>query len=188
MQVALRAPILPLKKPYSPSRNSHFLIDFAFRTRVFPLKTEEMDMGQFEQFAAILEKKIRQDIEAEMREIPQFPSENAPHRQEIDSGPLGMSWMMGQLGKHQFTPTNKSSEYHRHRKPPKPRPPHTLSEAQSEAFKLLRHYVSELSESFTKAELKKAYHSALFHTHPDRGGTSAKFLAVKTAYQLLSVV
>lgn len=146
-------------------------------------------MGSFYSFASILEQKIRQDIQTELRETPQFPSENGVLSQKFDSSPLGLAWMMGQLPRQELDRESKGvATYSRYKAAARPRPAHKLTEIQCRAYETLRHYVSELSVGFTQSELKKAYRKAVLIAHPDRGGSSAAFQKVRDSYKILVLV
>ena len=67
------------------------------------------------------------------------------------------------------------------------RSPHVLNEAQSAAYACLLRF-SHLADNFSLVELKAAFRAAALKSHPDRGGNSETFQAVKKSYHILEAL
>lgn len=103
--------------------------------------------------------------------------------------PRGISQIMAELsGISAFPQTRTSAGLKAFRVRPqsaRPRPPHSLSALQQDAFTLLKSYTLQLDAGFNLRELKSAYRAALLQTHPDQGGSSESFFQVQQSYQIL---
>lgn len=65
------------------------------------------------------------------------------------------------------------------------RPAHRFTELQNLAFSTLQRYSQSLKNNFNLQELKSAYRLSVLQTHPDQGGSSESFQAVRKSYQIL---
>ena len=145
-------------------------------------------MGGFQDFAKILETRIRKEIEAESFSTHSKPFEASFERDEL---PLGFAWILGQQGLLAPHTQEKKSE-NRARQAYgvklKPLPPHTLNRVQGLAFELFQNLGASLLPSFKKQDLKKAWRHVAKVTHPDQGGSAQAFREAQAAYKTLQTV
>ena len=67
----------------------------------------------------------------------------------------------------------------------KPRPAHKLNKEQFECWTLLRHFDLNLTENFSREELKQSWKRIAKKTHPDLGGPAKDFMSAMNAYRKL---
>ena len=133
----------------------------------------------------MLTERSFSEILAELKEpTPAFSSGWESH---LD--PFGMAQLIAEVN---IAPLYKGSIHKKYPKPPAPkakpiplRKSHILSEAQLQAFQVLKSYTQALRDNFNLHELKSAYRTAVLKTHPDQGGNSETFQDVKKSYQIL---
>ena len=65
------------------------------------------------------------------------------------------------------------------------RPTYLFNDEQKQAFELIQDWAPGLKDNFTAIELRSNYRLALLKTHPDQGGNSDIFWAVRKSYELL---
>ncbi len=146
-------------------------------------------MGDFMNFAQILEGKIRKEVESSLvsegiaaRNVDNSSAENFGGRREIDTDPAHLAYLMSQLpaAKTAFSPLKST-----YPKPaPKARPPHFLTESQSLAYQFFMHWGGTLSPSFNAKELKQQFWSLAKRLHPDcPQGSGPRFIELKAAYK-----
>jgi hypothetical protein len=142
-------------------------------------------MPTYMEFAQILEKKIRKEIERDSSPRS-FSSENAQASNEIQSE----LWthLVGHLGTRRFEAPQKGQAYHRLRPAPRPRPHHSLNESQTQAFAFFAHQGAPLAANFSSADLKLAFRRLALKLHPDQGGTAASFQKLMQARSILQTV
>lgn len=155
-------------------------------------------MGQFFEFAQVLEAKIRSEIESayernakfEDSETSSFPYENESFPMGTDVLPAGMAWLMGEIPRNVDFPSEKATAKARNAYgvKAKPRPNHVLDADQANAFIFMKTYVSELNLSFSARELKTAFRKAALITHPDQGGNADLFRELQSRYATLLTV
>jgi hypothetical protein len=144
-------------------------------------------MGRFEDFAATLEKKIRREIENEMREGFSEGKCGPELAFGTDELAIGFAWMMGQpFSRSETVPVSKGRSAYGVR--PRPPRPHTLSERQSLAKELFGRWGAVLSPAFRPAELKSAWRRVAKAVHPDHGGNAEAFREALEAYHVLKTV
>jgi hypothetical protein len=127
-------------------------------------------MASFHSFAQLLEKKIRRELEREMKS----PS-NSGEPGSVASMTRAEAWtrLVGNVGTFRFESPNKAQAYHQHRTPPKPRPPHLLTESQRKAFEFFQGALEvPLQPHFSATDLQKAFRQLALRFHPDHGGTN----------------
>ena len=131
-------------------------------------------------FSEVLEDLAKENPEWTTPPVSEWESHLDPH---------GISQIMAELsGISAFPKTRTSAGLKAFRvrpQPARPRPPHSLSALQQDAFTLLKSYTPQLDEGFSVRELKSAYRAALLLTHPDQGGTPESFFQVQQGYQIL---
>lgn len=113
------------------------------------------------------------------------PSVNQSEASILNSDPAHLAYLLGQQRRMEFA--GPRGHYPAAATRPQ-RKPHTFSEAQRESFEFLKNCIKELSEGFTANELKKAFRSAAMILHPDKGGSTDQFLALKKHYEQLRMV
>jgi hypothetical protein len=96
--------------------------------------------------------------------------------------PAHLAQLMGHTSV--FTTHAKSSPYKKF-KTVYQRPTHTMTEEQNFAFTTLSQWAPNLKNNFGLKDLKSNYRLALLKTHPDQGGSSENFWAVKKSYEVL---
>jgi hypothetical protein len=147
-------------------------------------------MGEFQNFAEMLEKKIRQELRSEMNQEATNRTEPAQGPTSVETSYPYMGWLLGQIPVSQAPKNLKSylkTPYIQSKRPAAaaPRPPHSLSTVEQKAFECLKKYGVELVDGFNGRELRKAYRKALLATHPDHGGQAQALWEVRQAYDLL---
>ena len=143
----------------------------------------------FDNFAEILERKIRKQIEAEMM----FSSEKRNKASESHNKSQGqldkaVVWgpLMTEIAPIHFTAPEKGLKRYPTPKPLKPRPAHTMNAAQSLSFQFFIKHGAMIANNFTKAELTRAFRTLALRLHPDQGGSAESFQSLLQARQLLS--
>ncbi len=96
--------------------------------------------------------------------------------------PAYMAFLIGQVRKHEGTPTGK----YPHKKFVRVRTPHTMSESQKVAFEFFQRHLPEFLDGFTSSELKAAFRSAALKLHPDTGGSAYEFIQLRQHHQELN--
>ncbi len=182
-----------------PSENSLFPREIQENSTIFGLFFERkcpdlIHMGRFIEFAEMLEKRIRQEVEKEhfQREKSESRSENASvnaeFSSEFDEWPLGFAWILGQGPVLRSHPQKIRPGHKAYGVKARPPAPHRFTETQQQAFDLFLEWGTELSRSFRTADLRRAWRKAALVTHPDQGGTSADFRRAQEAYAILQTV
>lgn len=97
------------------------------------------------------------------------------------------AWILASTRKSE-RPIPMKTPYDFYKKPPRPRPTHSMNPSQIEAFSLLKKLVENLDNNFSPTELKRAFRIAALKTHPDRGGSSLEFQRVKKSYEILGTL
>jgi hypothetical protein len=151
-------------------------------------------MGNFMDFAKILEGKIRKEVESNLiSEGIQVlnPGKSSADcfggSREIDTHPAHLAFLMSQVSIHKGQAIPKKSTY------PKPtvkiRPPHFLTEVQIGAFQFFIQMGSQLHPNFSSKELKQQFWLLAKLLHPDYSKDSGlKFIELKAAYKALQQV
>jgi hypothetical protein len=141
-------------------------------------------MGTFIEFAEILEKKIRKEIERDGH--PQTPSEDFRASSKIHSE----LWthLVGQMDAHHFQNPHQGQAYHRLRPAPRPRPDHQLSTEQSKALMFFAKHGQDLAANFSSADLKRSFRALALKLHPDQGGSSLLFQTLVQAREQLQAL
>ncbi len=120
--------------------------------------------------------EILKEISDSDRQTPVLASASAGWESALD--PWGLSQIIGTI------PVYKTG-YKKYTSVPIPRKPHLMNPQQQLAFENLSLWAPALTNAFTRIELKSCYRAALLKTHPDQGGNSESFLAVKKSYEIL---
>ena len=146
-------------------------------------------MGEFVQFAKILEGKLRKELRQELLQ-EMLPPATSPAKNSSDLGfeneIAHLAWLLGQTPTHRTKVAPQQTPYQKWAPRPKPRPDHKLSADQEKAFHTLKTWSTELPANFSRHELKAAFRKAAMATHPDRGGSADRFWEAQSAYQSLS--
>lgn len=95
--------------------------------------------------------------------------------------PAGLAYLMGQTSVY----TSVTSTPYKKYKSNYQRPSHVFTDEQSAAFVTISQWAPELKNNFNFKQLKSSYRLALLKTHPDQGGSSENFWAVKKSYEVL---
>lgn len=120
--------------------------------------------------------EILEEISDSALQTPVVPATSAGWESALD--PRGLSQMIGTV------PIYKTG-YKKYKSVPRPRKPHAMNPQQQLAFENLSLWAPPLTNDFNRIELKSCYRAALLKTHPDQGGNSESFLAVKKSYEIL---
>ena len=156
-------------------------------------RPEKRHMSGFQDFAKILEDRIRKEIEAEVfmdSSSPDFDAKDESFSQR-DELPLGFAWILGQQGNLSLHSQDKVTETRARQAygvKAKALPPHALNLAQAQAKNLFNNLGAQLAPAFRKMDLKKAWRQVAKATHPDQGGTASAFREAQAAYQTLQTV
>lgn len=143
-------------------------------------------MGGFQDFAQVLEQKIRREIESEiLAEDPVSRGENVYFTREFDDSPRGMAWLLGKMPKSLITDPRGRTAYG-----VKSRllPPHKLNVFQVTAVLFFKIHGVLLSPRFTQKELKTAFRQLAKKLHPDQGGTTEAFLDLLESFKILAEI
>lgn len=133
-------------------------------------------------FADILEY-----FDAENEAAATNPGTNSSSSTSINAGwetvldPAGLALLMG----HTSVYTSVTSTPYKKYKTTYVRPAHVFSDEQAAAFITISQCAPELKNNFNFKQLKSSYRLALLKTHPDQGGSSENFWAVKKSYEVL---
>ncbi|MFN7728534.1 MAG: J domain-containing protein [Bdellovibrio sp.] len=155
-------------------------------------------MGSFVEFADILEKKIRREVERELRTEP-FSREKSPFSSEkvslssefpseFDELPLGFAWILGQGPSLKVQPQQERTGHKAYGVKVRPPTPHCLNPEQKRAFDLFSQLGTKLCPAFRAGDLRRAWRKAALATHPDHGGTAEAFRQAQAANQVLQSV
>lgn len=155
-------------------------------------------MGQFFSFASVLEQRIRKEI---LSEKTAFPSENPLNSSTDPKSPegnstlfreesVGFAWILG------HTPRVKTGEPQRKLSRGKtaygvktrPRPPHKMTPAQTNAYCYFRSFAPEFEANFTRRDLQKTFRLIAKRVHPDLGGNAKDFIALKANLEVLAAI
>lgn len=101
---------------------------------------------------------------------------------------LWLTGLVAQVKTLSLDPSAKAQNYHKLRTPPPPPKPHKLSAEQDKAMSFFATHDIALTAAFSKSELKRAYRRLALKLHPDRGGDTARFVALRKAFETLSLV
>ncbi len=139
-------------------------------------------MGTYMEFAKILEKKIRKEIEQDLHASPTRTSNSTAQHTEIQSE----LWthLVGHLDARRFENQARGQVYHRNRPAPRPRPDHKLNESQSAAHAFFERHGAALAMNFSSQDLQKAFRQLALKLHPDQGGQAwqiQKLLEARTS-------
>jgi hypothetical protein len=152
-------------------------------------------MGEFQNFAEMLEKKIRQELISEMQDSGFQSTVHPASSPTVETSYPYMSWLLGQIpiskstdARHGALKSFEKTPYIRCKKVVPMRPAHILTAIQRQAFDFLKRYSNELPENFGGNDLRKAYRKALLLSHPDQGGSNQAFWEVQQAYQTLKSI
>lgn len=151
-------------------------------------------MGSFIEFAEILEKKIRREVENEYssREKRESSSEkvslSSEFPSEFDELPLGFAWILGQGPTLKVQPQQERTGHKAYGVKVRPPTPHTLTDSQKCAFDLFSQLGTEISPAFRAGDLRRAWRKAALATHPDHGGSAESFRQAQKAHQVLQSV
>jgi len=156
-------------------------------------------MGGFFEFAEILEKKIRREIQQDLNfshlskeQSPQAPDLLKEARLSAKSVEGQMAWLIGQTPPLASNPRTKVTRGYPQAKkqpsPPAPRPPHKLDDRAAQALATLQSFGCDLGGNFNSQELKRAYRHAMLRCHPDRGGSAEQFQSARQAAKILEQI
>lgn len=126
---------------------------------------------------------FKQILKEKMGEQPNFSSVNESTL--LSNDPLHLAFLMGTIAR-KASPSPRG-----HYPAPKVRPqrrPHTFTSQQQLSFEFLKSYCFDLSEGFTKEELKKAFRQTAMSLHPDHGGSTELFIQLKVHFRNLQSV
>lgn len=140
-------------------------------------------MGQFLEFARIIEEKIK----TEMKRAHSSPTPSE-HNRVHDDLPPGFSSLLANQSQSRPTHPTQSRAKKAYGVVAKPLPPHDLSPEQKLAAHIFQTYQTPLSPRFTRKELKTAWRKLAKKTHPDQGGSESSFRAALKAYHDLTAV
>lgn len=161
-------------------------------------------MSQFLEFADILRKELKKDLENELFQRENqalskqnsgviFDSIHSKHSSlntefpsEIDVFPTGFSWLLGQKSEaHKIASIEQSTLVKARQQygvKIRPRPAHKLNSEQQNAFRFFLSFGIELVNNFSSQELRAAWKKLAFKTHPDHGGSSQMFQKAQQSY------
>ncbi len=94
--------------------------------------------------------------------------------------PSHLAFLLGQCSVATPTPPPTKRAY-----PARRRPSHVFSPEVGAAYETLFLHAPLLRDNFNLPELRSAYRVAVLKTHPDQGGTTESFQAVKNSYHIL---
>lgn len=156
--------------------------------------SDKIIMGQFLQFAEILENKIRHQLKDELEK--QWSNKTSNEEQKNDNNckiklstteQLDWSLMLGL--KKQSQPIMQNPKKPAYKVPvKKPKPAHTLSETQQKSYQFFINSQCELPTGFTEKELRQAFRTLALKLHPDHGGTAFAFRELLEHRDILSAV
>ncbi len=150
-------------------------------------------MGQFLEFAEILEQRIRQQILSEKPDFQKsqqtknvdFPSENPSNSSTSPKTDFGFAWVLAHTERAESSNSRGKSAYG---VKARPRPPHKMDPLQTLAYCYFRSQIPSFGANFTRGELQKSFRLLAKKLHPDAGGTSEDFIVLKTQHDLLASV
>ncbi|MBY0554762.1 hypothetical protein K2P97_09550 [bacterium] len=132
------------------------------------------------------------DILEDLLVEQQVPTSDFSAGWESHLEPFGLAQLMGEVHVTTYNKTVVTKAYPRPKHATRPirpqRPSHTMNEAQTAAYQLLKAHCNKLQDNFNSHELKSAYRLSVLKTHPDQGGTSEIFQDVKKSYQILAAL
>lgn len=151
--------------PFFQREKRSGLFVFRGKTDLFPMNFEQ-----------ILQSKIKEQSQAgAFRQ-----SDESLDPQGVD--PAHLAYLLGRVTRPGALPRGKYTVR------PLPRAPHTLTESQLQSYAFLRNWISDLSEAFTRTELKAAFRQAALLLHPDRGGSAERFMQLREHYRALDSI
>jgi hypothetical protein len=140
-------------------------------------------VGQFTEFAELIEKQIRQDLARENENIsPTVTFKITSEAPEFH----GAAWLLGQLNRSSSAPPNlRNSPYKAFIKVA---PPYSLDLDQKISWDFFTSSGATLKPRFSRSELKSAFKQMALKAHPDQGGTPQKFIELKNHFERLAVL
>jgi hypothetical protein len=151
--------------PFFQREKRSGLFVFRGKTDLFPMNFEQ-----------ILQSKIKEQSPAGVF----HQSGESLDTQGVD--PAHLAYLLGQVTRQGALPRGKYAVH------PRPRTPHALTESQRQSYAFLKNWISDLSEAFTRAELKAAFRQAALLLHPDCGGTAESFMELRGHYHRLDSI
>ncbi len=95
--------------------------------------------------------------------------------------PAHLAFLIGKIARAQSSRPVKSP----YKPSISPRKTHELTFMQQEAFAFFTKHMPELSDAFTRNEIKSAFRKIALVAHPDQGGTAAEFMQLREHYKTL---
>jgi hypothetical protein len=95
--------------------------------------------------------------------------------------PAHLAFLIGRIARLQSAHPAKSP----YKPSISPRKTHELTLSQQEAFAFFTKHQPDLSDAFTRNEIKSAFRKIAFVTHPDQGGTAEEFMQLREHYKTL---
>lgn len=126
-------------------------------------------------FEQILRQKMQ---ERPSRKIP------AEMYESRGTDPAHLAFLIGQITRTQSASPRKFP----YKPSISPRKPHELNIFEQEAFSFFSQYQPQLSNAFTRQEIKSAFRKIALSLHPDQGGTAQEFMQLREHYKTLIVV
>lgn len=151
-------------------------------------------MGQFLQFAEILENKIRNQLKDEFAKQYSHPDTQSDTKNNNNckvtlNTSEQLDWNLLLSLKKQAPMTQKKSTGPAYKTPAKKaKPAHTLSEIQQKSYLFFIHNNCELPAGYTESELRQAFRTLALKLHPDHGGTAYAIRELLEHRDVLSTV
>lgn len=155
-------------------------------------------MGQFLQFAEILESKIRNQLKTQLKDEFEKQWSQPSTNQETtnrNNGKITLStteqldWNLLLSLKKQAPIAAKKSTAPAYKAPvKKAKPAHTLSEIQQKSYHFFTINSCDLPAGFTESELRQAFRTLALKLHPDHGGTAYAIRELLQHRDVLSAV
>lgn len=95
--------------------------------------------------------------------------------------PAHLAFLIGQINRMQTARPTKSP----YKPSISPRKTHELTLLQQEAFSFFLQHQPDLSDAFTRNEIKSAFRKIALVLHPDQGGTALAFMQLREHYKTL---
>lgn len=162
----------PLTNVFFHSETLVFPLENTFWTAFQPPDTDKSCMNSQASFKQILREKMGDT-----------PSQADSKFGTFDSDPANLAYLIGLQRRMDLNLVR--GHYPKSKTPPPQRKAHAFTETQLDAYKYIKMWIVDLSEGFTAHELKRAFRKAALILHPDKGGKTEDFLALKRHYELL---